>query len=270
MTKMTKNDKVVYLHKKKSNGEVFYVGAGSIKRPYVFGWKRSKMWQEVFDNNEIEVEVINSELSEEDAYHIEIELIAAFGRIGIEEGGQLVNRSTGGANPAQGTVLTDETKRKMKLAHAHPMEFNGIMYESKHEAQNAKREFKRLKAIVTIDGIEYVSVTEASKQLGLHYRKIVKLIDGYVKKEMSDEQRDALSKARQGVKLSEETKKNISIAAKNRFANMSEEEKQTILDALNSPKVKELNRIKKPCPHCGIEAVPASLGRNHGIGKCKM
>ena len=41
---MDKRNKVVYVHKRKKDGQIFYVGMGSIKRPYdMIG--RNSIWK---------------------------------------------------------------------------------------------------------------------------------------------------------------------------------------------------------------------------------
>lgn len=91
------NNKVVYLHRKKSNGEVFYVGIGTSKRPYI-KQGRNIYWKRTVNKHGLVVEVIRTGLSWEDACDIEQDLIELIGRreLGL---GTLVNLTSGGKGP---------------------------------------------------------------------------------------------------------------------------------------------------------------------------
>jgi hypothetical protein len=108
------SNKVVYLHKRVSNGQPFYVGIGGPNRPYNFH-ARTEAWRGIAlrENNNIEVEIVAQGVTPEEALEIEAQYISRFGRIGIEEGGILVNRSARGFS---GGKQTEEHKRKRSLA----------------------------------------------------------------------------------------------------------------------------------------------------------
>jgi hypothetical protein len=84
----------VYRHINKSNGEVFYIGIGNSKRPYV-KTNRSKEWLEYVVDNKYEVEVLYNNLIWKEAIRIEKELIKEIGRKDLGQG-TLVNKSNGG------------------------------------------------------------------------------------------------------------------------------------------------------------------------------
>jgi hypothetical protein len=112
------NDKVVYLHKRKSDNKVFYVGMGYKKRAYDFS-SRNKFWINYVKKygNPI-VEIYKENLKKEDACKIEIKLIEQYGRR-IDGKGNLVNLSTGGE---MGTIGANE-KRVICLK-------KGVIYNS--------------------------------------------------------------------------------------------------------------------------------------------
>ena len=69
-------DKKVYLHRKKTNGEVFYVGIGNSARPYQMSKnEETKYWWNVFEKYGCEVEIIHEDLSYEEACLIEADLV---------------------------------------------------------------------------------------------------------------------------------------------------------------------------------------------------
>lgn len=90
-----KGDKVVYLHRRKSDNKVFYVGIGVKTRPYDFK-SRSRFWFNYVNKyGEPNVEIVKDNLTKRDASKLEIELIRKYGRR-IKGKGGLVNISKGG------------------------------------------------------------------------------------------------------------------------------------------------------------------------------
>ena len=90
------NNKVVYIHRKKTNGVVFYVGIGNPDRPYKKSKEsRSIYWTRTANKHGVDVEVVKRNLSSDDACDIEIALISFFGRRDLGTG-TLVNLTDGG------------------------------------------------------------------------------------------------------------------------------------------------------------------------------
>jgi hypothetical protein len=68
----------VYLHRRKDNNEIFYVGQGTIKRPYS-ATRKLKAWNTVVkDAGGFIVEIVKDCLSKEDALELEIEIIQEY------------------------------------------------------------------------------------------------------------------------------------------------------------------------------------------------
>jgi len=88
--------KVVYIHKKKTNGEVFYVGMGNKYRPYQkCNGSRSDFWYSTVRIYGYTVEIIKEGLTKQEAFDLEIKLIKKYGR--RDKGlGTLVNLTDGG------------------------------------------------------------------------------------------------------------------------------------------------------------------------------
>ena len=88
-----KNNKVVYIHRKKSDDTIFYVGMGNPNRPK--SKERSVVWKRTVKKNGYYIEVLFEGLSSEEAFDIEMYLISKFGR--RDKGlGSLVNLTDGG------------------------------------------------------------------------------------------------------------------------------------------------------------------------------
>jgi len=102
----------VYIHSNPETKEVFYVGIGKDNRAWNKWAGRNKFWDNYVNKYGFEVEIIAENLTREQAEDIEIKLIAHLGRRQIDEGGTLVNRSTGG-DGSKGYTHTEEYKQKM-------------------------------------------------------------------------------------------------------------------------------------------------------------
>ncbi len=103
----------VYTHLNPKTKEVFYVGIGKGNRAWNKGAGRNKFWDNYVNKHGFEVELIAEKLTRKQAGKIEIQLIAELGRRQIDEGGTLVNRSTGGDGGCGGYTHTEEFKQKI-------------------------------------------------------------------------------------------------------------------------------------------------------------
>lgn len=102
---------IVYIHRRKDNKDIFYVGIGNdIKRAYDFKNRSNKYWKNIVNKYGCIVEILEDGLSWEEACAKEVELIKKYGRIDLNEG-LLVNMTDGGdgqSNPSE------ETRKKLK------------------------------------------------------------------------------------------------------------------------------------------------------------
>lgn len=122
------SNKVVYIHRKKTDNSVFYVGMGSLKRAYCK--QRNEWWNKVVDKHGYIVEIYKDGLTQEEAFELEIELIAKYGRRDLKNG-QLINQTKGGiavegiscniskkkSKSLKSVIRTDEWKNKISIAH---------------------------------------------------------------------------------------------------------------------------------------------------------
>jgi len=102
----------VYIHLNPTTKDVFYVGIGKGNRAWNKGAGRNKFWDNYVNKHGFEVEIVAEGLTRKQAGKVEIELIAHLGRRQIDEGGVLVNRSTGGDGGSGGYTHTEEWKKK--------------------------------------------------------------------------------------------------------------------------------------------------------------
>ena len=100
----------VYLHKRKTDNSVFYIGIGNNKRPYIKS-NRSKFWKNEVNKHDYNVEILSNNLTWENAQEAEIYLINLYGRRDNNTG-CLVNLTDGG-DGSPGTIVSNETKCKI-------------------------------------------------------------------------------------------------------------------------------------------------------------
>lgn len=88
------NNYVVYIHRKLNDGSPFYVGVGSEKRPFIVR-QRPDDWLKIVESVGYFIEIYQKNLSIEECFKLEIELISLFGRVDIKTG-CLINKTNGG------------------------------------------------------------------------------------------------------------------------------------------------------------------------------
>ena len=102
---MEEKEWIVYQHRRKDTGEIFYIGIGRKYRPYIMN-NRNKMWKNIVNKTDYDIEIVNSFDNRKDAENLEIQLIKKYGRrdLGL---GTLVNMTDGG-DGCEGRVWTKE------------------------------------------------------------------------------------------------------------------------------------------------------------------
>lgn len=95
-------DFYVYLHKKKTNGEVFYVGKGCGPRAWTKA-RRSSEWNEVVEKYGYFVEIVENNLQEWYSFELEGLLIDYYGKLSDKDG-SLVNKKGGSSCNFDSTI----------------------------------------------------------------------------------------------------------------------------------------------------------------------
>lgn len=102
------NNFYVYLHKRNDTGEVFYVGKGKGRRAYV-SHGRSSLWTHIAKKHGFTVEIVQSELTEAEAFAGEVEVIKRHaGLCNFTDGGEGIS----------GYRHTEETRKVISSAHS--------------------------------------------------------------------------------------------------------------------------------------------------------
>jgi len=114
---MTENCYYVYYHRRLTDGSIFYVGKGKGRRSKITH-KRNKFWQAVANKHGFYVDELCSELSESDAFSLEISEISRLKGSGV----RLTNITDGGEGGSgapgywKGKRRPKETVEKMRKA----------------------------------------------------------------------------------------------------------------------------------------------------------
>jgi DNA-binding transcriptional regulator YiaG len=144
----------VYIHRRNDTGQIFYIGEGSVKykRPYQKS-KRNPLWTNITNKHGYTVEIWSYWSNQDQAWTEEIKLIAFYRAIGIE----LSNMTSGGEGRMHHTP-SPETRKKLSLAS------KGKRVE--HLEQPVRVCF------LNEEQKDYISVSEAARQLGVSRRLI--------------------------------------------------------------------------------------------------
>lgn len=191
---------IVYIHKRKDNNQIFYVGIGS--RKYRANRKdRSQFWKNISSKYGYNIEIIHENLTRKEAIRIEKELIKKYGRLDLKTG-ILCNMTDGGEGKNWNQKRIDEqSKRFSGKNHPHYGK-RGIeapafgmkhteeskLLISKNSGRRGTTHTKRQKQAIlkasckkVIDnntGIIYNSLKDASKQLNINYSTLRGYMNG--------------------------------------------------------------------------------------------
>lgn len=129
------NDYYVYLHKKASNGAVFYVGKGKKNRAFHFN-NRSTYWNRVAYKHGVNVEIVFSGLTNSQAIYLEKKMIQKFGLV------NLTNLTPGGEGVSApwSSETRDYRIQSIRQACSHPE------WIRKNRAWTSSERYKRIRS----------------------------------------------------------------------------------------------------------------------------
>lgn len=162
------NDNCVYRHRRLDTNEIFYVGIGNIKRPYIKS-NRSKWWKRIINKTEYSVEILAKNLSKEEACELEIFLISLYGRQNIKTG--ILCNLTEGGETLKGYKHSEEARKNMSIAAKNKPK---VTEETKLKGAISKG----TKVIDTETGLIYYSINEAARVLNLSASHLSRFLRG--------------------------------------------------------------------------------------------
>ena len=200
----------LYIHRKLTNNEIFYVGIGSSTRPYSIK-DRNKFWKNVVAKYGYSIQVVYTNLTKEEAIEAEQFCIQTIGRRDLATG-PLVNLTAGG-DGALGKITSEETKIKMRkcknishknnIASANRLKLvnqKGVLKSQSHKEklslsligivrdENTRDKMSKAKSKKIIDtatNIVYDSIKIASETLGINYNTLMGKLSGHTKNNTS-------------------------------------------------------------------------------------
>lgn len=184
-----------YIHRRASDGQVFYVGKGHAKRAWTTV-NRNPHWVSTFKKHGLIVEVVAYWFSEEAAFDHEKVLIAEYRNSGLK----LCNKTDGG-DGTSGFKFSDESREKLSIARRKRI----ITEETKLKMSESNKGHK-------------VSAETRAKISAWHTGRIV-----------SAETKVNISKSKLGTIITAEQRKKISIAMTGRYINEETRKKISII-----------------------------------------
>jgi hypothetical protein len=100
----------IYVHKRKTDSKIFYVGKGKNKRAWSTD-RKNNHWDNVVNKHGFYVEILESNLTEENAFLLEKEFISLFTKLFCP----LTNKTNGGEGTS-GFKRTEEHTKKLLAA----------------------------------------------------------------------------------------------------------------------------------------------------------
>lgn len=157
----------VYLHRRITDGKIFYIGKGSGYRARAKK-NRNRHWQNIVNKHGYQVEIFKDNLTEREAFELEKYLIKSCRDLGIK----ICNLSDGGEGQS-GVVHTEETKAKWRAAklgkkqspeHAKKSAMSRVGFKNSKAHIEATAAANR-KQIINSGGEIFIGATEAARKL---------------------------------------------------------------------------------------------------------
>lgn len=205
------NNYVVYRHLK-LNGEIFYIGMGDPKRPYNRSG-RSVYWHNIVNKHGRIVEILAENLSCEEAYILEIKLVAFYGRrdlnkgtlVNLTDGGEGSNKSKRSEEAKEKTRITrslwsEERKKEVseklskahkgkKLSEEHRLKLSEINKDNQHCLGRTYTDEQKLNLSIKNKGKVHIHTEEGLKNVqknqfkignSIHNKKVINIITGEI------------------------------------------------------------------------------------------
>lgn len=168
----------VYIHRKNSNGEIFYVGKGKRSRAYA-KTHRSLAWKNIVSKHGYYVEIVENDIQEWYAFELEKNLIALYGKR-CDGTGSLVNYTDGGEG-SSGRKISNDTLLKLKLS-AKNRKYTKEMLSKMSRLGTKHSEETKLKIKMTSTGRKHSDISKLKISIGNSDRKqySLKHLDGSV------------------------------------------------------------------------------------------
>lgn len=157
---MNKKEFYVYVHKRKTDSSVFYVGKGKGSRDSSRSG-RSNHWRNIVEKNGLIIERLAENLSESEAYQLEIQFIKEMRILGE----RICNIANGGNGGLSGIKLNPDHIEKLRNAKI------GKPQSPDHAKKSARAKIGKMvknkrKPVINSDGAIFKSASDAAREVG--------------------------------------------------------------------------------------------------------
>lgn len=178
----------LYQHRRLDTNEIFYIGIGSTKQRAYITCNRTNHWKRIVNKYGYKVELLEVDISWEEACQKEIELIKFYGKL-YNNTGNLINITDGGDGVLGRCWTKEQTEKRLKSRgnHKHSEESKEKMRNSALGRKNKpesklKSALGHMKDILdTSTGIFYKGVGEAAKAYNLNISTLRCKLTGHLR-----------------------------------------------------------------------------------------
>lgn len=160
---------LVYRHRRLDNNQIFYIGVGADEKRAFQKRDRSIFWNRITSKTDYSVEIIQRNLSQEDAFELEIFLISLYGRRDNKTG--ILCNLTDGGDGRSNINVSLSTRKKLSVA-ALKQDKEKLILGSKRLAG------RKQKVIDKNTGIIYNTIIEASNAANITLRHFKRCLYG--------------------------------------------------------------------------------------------
>lgn len=155
----------VYFHKRRSNGEIFYIGKGKGNRCFIKNG-RNLHWKNIVNSEGYIIEIYKSNLSEQESLDIEVNLISIY---------KPVCNFTSGGDGVKGFEINEKIKEKFRAAKLgkkqspeHAAKSRVARLGKKNTSEHTEKVISlKRKKIINSDGEIFNSANEAARVMSL-------------------------------------------------------------------------------------------------------
>lgn len=174
---MTKEENYcVYRHRRLDSNEIFYVGVGKNEKRAYDKSRRNTYWKNIVNKTDYSIEIVQKNLSKDNAKELEIFLIHLYGRKDLNTG-NLCNMTDGG-DGLRNFKYTEEFRKKL----SNSSKGKKMSKEAKKKMSNYWKNciyVNSCKIVLdTENGVFYNSLKEASEFYPFTYRCLIAMLSG--------------------------------------------------------------------------------------------
>lgn len=160
---------IVYRHRRLDTNKIFYVGVGSDEKRAFMKRNRSIFWNRITSKTDYYVEIIQRNLTQQDAFELEVFLISLYGRKDNKTG--ILCNLTDGGDGRSNIIVSLDTRKKLSKA--------ALKNDKKKLVLGSKQDSTRRQNVIdTKTGKIYNTIIEASNEANITLRHFKRCLYG--------------------------------------------------------------------------------------------